>query len=174
MLHELRWRGRPDGSTFGTDLGRRFHRAAMKRLADEGVLRIVLMQVAGRPTAFHYFFALDGAMIVHRLGFDPAFARFSPGLVATHETIRVASEDGLRRVEFLGGGERYKLELADRLEPLSEGVGLPRNALGSMAARGQLGLIELRKALKRSERLHRLYLNGLGSLRRGGRPDATR
>ena len=146
----------------------------MKRLADEGVLRIVLMKVAGRPTAFQYFFALDGAMIVHRLGFDPAFARFSPGLVATHEAIRVASEDGLRRVEFLGGGERYKLELADRLEPLSEGVGLARNALGSMAARGQLGLIELRKALKRSERLHRLYINGLGSLRRGSRPDATR
>ncbi len=164
-LHELRWRGRPDGSTFGTETGRVFHRAALQRLADDGVLEIVMMRVAGRPAAFHYFFALEGTMFVHRLAFDPALARFSPGLVATLETLRTASEDGLTRVEFLGGDERYKLELADHLEPLYQGVGLGGNALGSLAAAQRLGLIRLRKTLKRSERLQRLYLNGFGALR---------
>ncbi|MGZ4385214.1 MAG: GNAT family N-acetyltransferase, partial [Gaiellaceae bacterium] len=43
-LHELRWRGRPDGSTFGTDTGRVFHRAALRRLADDGVLELVMMR----------------------------------------------------------------------------------------------------------------------------------
>ena len=98
---------------------------------------------------------------MHRLAFDPALARFSPGLVATLETLRVASEEGSTRVEFLGGGERYKVELADRLEPLFQAIGLGtqpgrrprRRASGS-------GLIQLRKTLKRSERLQRLYLNG--------------
>jgi CelD/BcsL family acetyltransferase involved in cellulose biosynthesis len=159
-LHGLRWEGRPDGSTFGTEVGQRFHRAAATRLADDDVLRIVLMRVGGRPAAFHYFFALDGVMIVHRLGFDPGLSRYSPGLVATLETLRIASEDNLTRVEFLGGGERYKVELADRLEPLSQAIGLARNPLGTVAARQRLALIQLRKTLKRSERLHRLYLNG--------------
>jgi CelD/BcsL family acetyltransferase involved in cellulose biosynthesis len=162
QLHELRWRGRPDGSTFGTRTGQEFHRAAALRLADADLVRIVLMRVGGRPAAFHYIFALDGVMISHRLGFDPALARYSPGLVTTLETLRAASEEGLRRVEFLGGAERYKVELADGLEPLSEAIGLARTAVGSVAARRQLGVIALRKALKRSERLQRLYLNGVG------------
>jgi CelD/BcsL family acetyltransferase involved in cellulose biosynthesis len=175
-LHELRWAGRPDGSTFGTERGREFHRAALRRLADSGVLRIVLMRVDGKPAAFHYFFALDGVMIVHRLGFDPALSRYSPGLVATLETLRIAGEEGLTRVEYLGGGERYKLELSDRLEPLSQAIGLGRTPLGAVASRERLGLIELRKTLKRSARLQRLYLNGLAParslLRRGAAHEA--
>jgi CelD/BcsL family acetyltransferase involved in cellulose biosynthesis len=165
-LHDLRWLGRPDGSTFGTAAGRDFHRAALRRLADDGVLRIVLMRVGGRPAAFHYFFVVDGTMVVHRLAFDPALARYSPGLVATLETLRVASEDGVTRVEFLGGNERYKLELADQEEPLFQAIGLARNPWGALAARRQLASLWLRMRLKRSERLHRLYLDGLGSLRR--------
>ena len=173
-LHELRWRGRPDGSTFGTATGQMFHRAAMRRLADDGVLELVLMRVGGRPAAFHYFFALERTMFVHRLAFDPALARCSPGLVATLETLRVASEDGLTRVEFLGGDERYKLELADHLEPLYQGFGLGRNPLGSLAAGQRLALINVRKTLKRSERLQRLYLNGFGGLKlRGKRAGAA-
>lgn len=173
LVHELRWRGRPDGSTFGTERGKAFHRAALRRLADQDVLRIVLMRIDGKPAAFHYFFALDGVMIVHRLGFDPALSRYSPGLVATLETLRTAGEEGLTRVEFLGGNERYKVELADRLEPLSQAVGLARTPVGAVASRQRVGLIELRKTLKRSERLQRLYLNGLRpvrSLARRGSP----
>jgi CelD/BcsL family acetyltransferase involved in cellulose biosynthesis len=164
-LHELRWRGRPDGSTFGTETGKEFHRAALRRLADQDVLRIVLMRVEGKPAAFHYFFMLDGVMVVHRLGFDPALSRYSPGLVATLETLRTAGEEGCIKVEFLGGNERYKVELADRLEPLSQAVGLARTPIGAVASRQRAGLIELRKTLKRSTRLQRLYLNGLGPVR---------
>lgn len=163
-LHTLRWRGRPDGSTFGTAAGREFHRAALRRLADDDRLRIVLMSVGGKPAAFHYFFLLDGTMIVHRLAFDPALAQWSPGLVTTLETLRVASNDGARKVEFLGGGERYKLELADRFEPLHTATGLARNPLGSAAVASRMATMRLRAALKRSERLHRIYLNGLTPL----------
>src|SRR3712207_8879241 len=41
---------------------------------------------------------------------DPAFARVSPGLVTTLRALREASDEGLRRVEFLGGDERYRSE----------------------------------------------------------------
>lgn len=159
-LHRLRWEGRPDGSTFGTRQGQGFHRAALARLADSGVLRIVLMRVGGRAVAFHYFFELDRTMYVHRLAFDPALARYSPGLVSTLETLRVASEDGMTKVEYLGGGERYKLELSDRLEPLYQAVGLALNPVGSIASRCRVAAIEARKTFKRSERLQRLYLSG--------------
>jgi CelD/BcsL family acetyltransferase involved in cellulose biosynthesis len=160
QLHHLRWEGRPDGSTFGTERGRAFQRAAARRLGDTGVLRMVMMRVDGKPAAFHYFFELGSTMYVHRLAFDPALSRFSPGLVSTLETLRVASDDGMKRVEYLGGGERYKLELSDRLEPLQQAVGLARNPQGALATRVRVAAIGARKTLKRSERLQRLYLAG--------------
>jgi CelD/BcsL family acetyltransferase involved in cellulose biosynthesis len=118
------------------------------------------MRVGGRPAAFHYYFALDGTMFSHRLGFDPALARCSPGLMATLETLASASNEGLVRVEFLGGGERYKTELADMNEPITHSIGLARTPLGVLGSRSKLELIRARRTLKRSERLHRLYLRG--------------
>jgi CelD/BcsL family acetyltransferase involved in cellulose biosynthesis len=165
LIHDRRWHGRPDGSTFGTPEGKVFHRAALRRLADEKVLRLLVLRVGGRPVAFDYMFVLGGAVYVHRLGFDPVLARYSPGLVTTLESLRLSADDGATRVEFLGGDERYKLELADRLEPLCQGIGLARNVHGALASRQRILLIEARKTLKRSERLKRLYLRGWSGLR---------
>jgi CelD/BcsL family acetyltransferase involved in cellulose biosynthesis len=165
-LHELRWNGRPDGSEFATPAGRRFHRAALLALADSDVPRIVTLKVAGRPAAFHYFFALEHRMYVHRMGFDPALAQFSPGWLNTLDTIALAAAEGLTRVEFLGGAERYKRELSDRFEPLYEGFGLAGSLRGAAAARARVGAIELRKRLKRSEALRRFYFDGLAPARR--------
>ena len=165
-LHELRWKGRPDGSEFATPTGRRFHRAALLALADSDVPRIVTLKVAGRPGAFHYFFALEGRMYVHRMGFDPALAQFSPGWLNTLDTIELAAAEGLTRVEFLGGAERYKRELSDRFEPLYEGFGLAGSLRGAAVARARVSGIELRKRLKRSEALRRFYFDGLAPARR--------
>src|SRR5438105_6501078 len=123
-LHELRWSGRPDGSGFATETGKRFHRAGLRELAKLDAPRIVTLKLDGRPIAFHYFFAFCGRMYVHRLAFDPELSRLSPGLVNTLDALEAAGDEGLELVEFLGGAERYKLELSDRLEPLYQGLGL--------------------------------------------------
>ena len=60
-------------------------------LAELDVPRIVLLRLDGRAIAFHYYFAFEGRMYVHRLAFDPAFARYSPGLVNTLDTIEAAA-----------------------------------------------------------------------------------
>lgn len=165
-LHARRWEGRPDGSGFASAAGRRFQRAALGRLAAIDVARIVTLRVAGRPVAFHYYFALEGRMYVHRLAFDPTLARFSPGLVNTLDAIEAAAGEGLRRVEFLGGDERYKLELADRFEPLCHGFGLASSARGRAYAAAHVNGIRLRMRLKRSPRLRRLYVDGVAPVRR--------
>ncbi|HWM10353.1 MAG TPA: GNAT family N-acetyltransferase [Solirubrobacteraceae bacterium] len=165
-LHALRWDGRPDGSGFATTRGRSFHRAAMARLAAIEVARIVTLRVAGRAVAFHYYFALEGCMYVHRLAFDPTLARFSPGLVNTLDAIEAADAEGLRRVEFLGGDERYKVELADRFEPLYQGVGALSSARGRAYAAARMNGIRLRLRLKHSPRLRRLYFDGVAPVRR--------
>jgi hypothetical protein len=44
--------------------------------------------------------------------------------VNTLDAIAAAGEEGLTRVESLGGDERYKLELADGFAPLCHGFGV--------------------------------------------------
>jgi CelD/BcsL family acetyltransferase involved in cellulose biosynthesis len=165
-LHAARWEGRPDGSGFATPVGKQFHRAVLERLAADGVPRIVTLRLDGRAIAFHYWFALEGCMYVHRLAFDPELSRWSPGLVNTLDAIRSAAEEGMTRVEYLGGGERYKLELSDGLSPLCHGFGLSSGVRGRAYAMAHLATIKGRLRLKRSQRLHRLYFEDLAPARR--------
>ncbi len=164
-LHEIRWRGRPDGSGFATPAGRQFHRAALRRLAELGIPRIVVLRLDGRAIAFHYFFLLERRMYVHRLAFDPAYSRYSPGLLNTLDAIEAAAADGAAMVEFLGGAERYKIELADRLEPLYEAIGLAPTLRGRLAVAAVVNGIRLRKRAKQSEALRRFYYEGLSPAR---------
>ena len=93
-LHALRWHGRPDGSGFASPVGRTFHHAIVQALAPLDVPRIVTLKIDGRAVAFHYYLALEGRMYVHRIAFDPAFARFSPGLINTLDAIETAAAEG--------------------------------------------------------------------------------
>ena len=164
-LHAARWRDRPEASGFASARGRRFHRAALAALAPLGVPRIALLRIAGTPVACNYFFLLDGCMYFHELAFDPALARWSPGQVATLEAIGAAAEEGARRVEFLGGAERYKLELADRLEPLHQGLGLAATWRGRAAVGARIQAVHARRRLKQTP-VRRLYYDGLAPARR--------
>ncbi len=86
--------------------------------------------------------------------------RFGPGLVTLRRAMALASERGARRMEYLGGGERYKRELADRFDPMYQGYGLARGPVGhAYVARARMS-IALRRRLKKSERLHKLYTSG--------------
>jgi CelD/BcsL family acetyltransferase involved in cellulose biosynthesis len=165
-LHVRRWSGRPEGSGFATPVGRSFHHATTQALAQLDVPRIVTLKIDGRPVAFHYYLVLEGRMYVHRIAFDPAYGRFSPGLINTLDAIETAAAEGATRVEFLGGAERYKLELADHLEPLYQGFGLARTLKGKAAVASRVGGIRARKQLKRSHALRRFYFEGLAPVRR--------
>jgi CelD/BcsL family acetyltransferase involved in cellulose biosynthesis len=137
----------------------------MLALADIDVPRIVTHKVDGRAIAFHYYFALQGRMYLHRVAFDPAFARFSPGLLNILDTLEIGAAEGLTHVEFLGGAERYKLELADRMEPLYLGLGLANSAVGGAVVAARTGWLRSRERLKRSAMARRIY-GGLKPARR--------
>jgi CelD/BcsL family acetyltransferase involved in cellulose biosynthesis len=167
-LHEVRWRDRPDLSTFGSEQGRRFHRAALAAVAPLDVARITSLTLDGQPIAFHYYFLLERRMVVHHLAYDPAHGRLSPGLVNTYDAIEAAADEGAAFVEFLGGAERYKLELADGLAPLFQGLGLARGVRGHAALLLRVAALEARRRLKQSKTLRRLYYEpGARRLRRG-------
>jgi CelD/BcsL family acetyltransferase involved in cellulose biosynthesis len=165
-LHERRWAGRPDGSNFGTPTGQIFHRAAVRALAASDVPRIVLLKLDGRAIAFHYYLAFCGCMYVHRLAFEPALSRYSPGLVNTLDAIAAAADEGLTRVEYLGGTERYKADLSDGPAPLYQGIGMVSGPLGRVVAFAHERVIEGRKRMRSSKALRSIYFEGFAPARR--------
>jgi CelD/BcsL family acetyltransferase involved in cellulose biosynthesis len=165
-LHERRWAGRPDGSNFGTPEGQIFHRAAVRALAAFDIPRIVLLKLDGRAIAFHYYLAFCNRMYVHRLAFEPDFGRLSPGLINTLDAIATAADEGLTQVEFLGGTERYKVDLSDATAPLYQGIGMVGGPVGRAVAFGHERVIEERKRLRGSKVLRSIYFEGLGPARR--------
>jgi CelD/BcsL family acetyltransferase involved in cellulose biosynthesis len=174
-LHELRWQGRDEMSGFATTTGISFHRAALRALAEQDVVRLATMSVGGQAIAFLLAFALAGRLYLYRMAFDPSFARYGPGLLTVLETIASGAGEGLKRVEFLGGAESFKLRLADRIEPLHLGVGLAGTARGRAVVRTRAGILELRERLKRSPTVRRAYDRALPLRTRLSRPkDALR
>jgi CelD/BcsL family acetyltransferase involved in cellulose biosynthesis len=165
-LHSLRWDGRPDRSEFASVTGRRFHREATAALAQVDVPRIVTLTLDDRPIAFVFYFALGQRMYCHRLAFDPEFRRFSPGVVNRFDALENAFAEGATGVEFFGGTERYKLELANRTDPLHEGLGMTASVTGKLVVSGHLNAIRLRRFLKRSPAIRRFYYEGLAPARR--------
>jgi CelD/BcsL family acetyltransferase involved in cellulose biosynthesis len=166
-LHRMRWEGRPDGSSFGTPGGQRFQLDVLPRLADEGHFSMLTVRIDGRPAAFQAWFSIGTCVYLYRNGYDEAVGRFGPGLIALRRAMAAASDAGATRMEYLGGNERYKQELSDRLDPLYQGYGLARGPVGHLyVARARLS-VAVRRRLKQNERLHRLYTSGALRVGRG-------
>jgi CelD/BcsL family acetyltransferase involved in cellulose biosynthesis len=168
-LHALRWRDRPEGSGFATPAGRVLQREALGTLAADGVPWIVTLHLDGRAIAFTAFFLLAGRMVLHHTAFDPAYARWSPGRMATYDALAAASAAGAWRVELLGGAEPYKLVLADGSEPLHAGLGLASGVRGHAAVAVRRAGLVARRELARRPRLRRAWYDGLVPVRRAHR-----
>jgi len=164
-LHTLRWRDRPDGSGFVTETGKQFNRAVLRDLAQLDATRIVLLKLDRRPIAFCWYFVLERRAYLHRLAFDPTYARCSPGLINALDTLEFAAKEGAVRAEFLGGAERYKVELSDRFEPLHVGLGLPGSVRGRCVIAARTQWLDLRRRGKRARLARKLYY-GTASARR--------
>ena len=156
-IHALRWRGRRDASGFGTQIGRRFHRAALLRLAEQDVPRLVTLTVDRQPIAFALYLQLERTIYGLTMAFDPTFARFSPGTETLYRALQRAAGEGVERVEFLGAAAEHTLRFTHRMEPIYEGLGLASTLRGRAAVEALVGGIRLRRRIKRSSRAKKLY-----------------
>jgi CelD/BcsL family acetyltransferase involved in cellulose biosynthesis len=165
-IHARRREGMPDASGFSNPSGRHYHQALARRLGRNGYVRLLTLRVGGRPVAFDYFFLIGQTVVDSVIGFEPEFGRYSPGKFAWFEAKRQASDEGARRIEFLGRLDEYKRELVDEMDPLYVGVGLARGGRGRAASTALWLAVEGRRRARESERLRRLYVDGLAPLRR--------
>jgi CelD/BcsL family acetyltransferase involved in cellulose biosynthesis len=89
---------------------RQFYTALAGWAAERGILRLSFLRVGGRAIAFQLGLEDRGAYFFVKGGYDPAYARFAPAKLLVQARLRRAFSDGLKRFEFLGPPEPFKLE----------------------------------------------------------------
>lgn len=91
----------------------RFYGEVAAWAADEGMLRLCYLRLNGRCIAFQFNLVADGVLYDLKGGYDTAYDRYSPGKLLHSAMLRHSFEHRLRRYEFLGVAERYKLHWAN-------------------------------------------------------------
>jgi CelD/BcsL family acetyltransferase involved in cellulose biosynthesis len=107
---------------------RKFATVALER----GWLRLLLLEVDGKPVCCEYGFLFENAYFAYQGGRDPAWDRESVGFLLEVESIRRTLEEGAAEYRFLGGEEDYKYRFQTD-DPRLETVAVPASRGGRVA-----------------------------------------
>ncbi len=105
-LHQRRWKGA--SRAFRTPEYLRFHETVSQRLLAKGHTRLLMLERGSQPIAALYCFSYGGHFLFYQSGWDPAYARYRPGLVMMDRAIRYAITEQALVFDFLRGLEAYK------------------------------------------------------------------
>lgn len=109
-LEAAGWKGERGTAIVARDDTRAFYSGFARAAATRRWLRLAFLRLDGRALAFVFALELDGVFYTLKSGFDPGFARFGPSGLLRYQLLKRAFADGLRRYEFLGDADPWKLE----------------------------------------------------------------
>jgi len=95
-----------------------FFRSLAKTMADIGLLRFGILQVNGIPAAMTMGFDYDNSHYLYNSAYDPQFGFLSVGLLSKVLCLKESIQRGMKRWNFLKGGEPYKYRLGGQEVPL--------------------------------------------------------
>jgi CelD/BcsL family acetyltransferase involved in cellulose biosynthesis len=116
-LHQERWRERALPGVLAGPTVRDFHRQVAVHMLAAGKLRLCALRLDGIVVSVVHALAHGRTLYLYISGFDPAFARFSPGLLAIFWTMQMAAREGLTTCDLLRGDEGYKQVFAPLRRP---------------------------------------------------------
>jgi CelD/BcsL family acetyltransferase involved in cellulose biosynthesis len=118
IFFDLHRKSRKDKAEFMTPEMEDYFREISARFQERGWLSLSFLTLSGKEVASFFSFDFSGTEYVYNSGYDPEFARFSPGIVLAGHCIRRAIETGMTGFNFLRGREEYKYHLGGREEKI--------------------------------------------------------
>ncbi len=115
---ELFRNSRQDKAAFLTPEIESFFRAAADTVAEQGLLRLNILELNTSPVAATMCFDYKDTVYLYNSGYDPDYGWLSVGLISKALCIKESIERGRRRFDFLKGGEAYKYHLGGCELPL--------------------------------------------------------
>lgn len=111
-LHQKRWRDRGGSTAFYAPALVAFHETFSRLALERGWLRLFVVRLTGMPVSAFYGFCYKRRFYFYQSGFDPAYDKYSVGLVTMAFAIQRAIEEGAEEFDFLHGDEAYKFHWA--------------------------------------------------------------
>src|SRR4028119_457958 len=109
----------PEGTSINAHPStRRFYTEVAHWAAERGKLRLAFLRLDGQPLAFDFCLECRKIHYMLKTGYDPAYARFSPGKVLRHLMLARAFSEGLAVYDFGGLAEPYKQKYTDAYREL--------------------------------------------------------
>ncbi|HWQ35055.1 MAG TPA: GNAT family N-acetyltransferase [Blastocatellia bacterium] len=112
-LHEARWAASGEAGAISAQTMKQFQREVVRRMAQAGWLRIEELWIEGDCRATLYGFETGRRYYLYLSGYQPEWAKLSPGFVIIGLAISRALERGVREIDFLRGAEAYKAAWAN-------------------------------------------------------------
>ena len=150
---EASWQGVVERSVASTPTLRRFYAELWEEAGRQGWRAGGVLEIGGEPAAFWYCLDYHDRVFLLKTGFNPAYRRYSPGVVLLAAVLEEAIRAGRKEADFLGNPEEYKLQWATELREHGVWIAFSR----SLPARAvHLGRFVIRPALARAPGLRRL------------------
>jgi hypothetical protein len=92
---------------------RRFYTEVGHWAAEQGWLQLAFLRLNGRTLAFDYCLEYNNIHYMLKIGYDPAYGKFSPGKVLRHLMLARAFSEGISIYELLGAFEPWKQKWTD-------------------------------------------------------------
>lgn len=112
-VEALGWKGERGSAIASAPETRRFYTDVARWAAGRGWLRLCGLRLDGQLIAFGYCLEHGGVHYLMKVGFDPSYSRFAPGVLIRRDMLARAVSLGFKRYEFLGTDEPLKLEWTD-------------------------------------------------------------
>jgi CelD/BcsL family acetyltransferase involved in cellulose biosynthesis len=109
-LEAAAWKGEAGTAIVSDPATLRYYRAGAEWASRRGILRLAYLRLDGRLLAFDYCLEEGGVHYLLKIGYDPAFRKYGPGMLMRHDMLLRAFAHGLSRYEFLGIDMPFKLE----------------------------------------------------------------
>jgi len=115
------WKSRAGTAILEDPPAERLYRSFARRAADQGWLRIYLLELDGKAIAGDLGCVFGGGAFLLKTGFEDSLGSLSPGLVLRGEALRASiEEEGCRFYDFLGPPDPYKLRWTTEVRPRLE------------------------------------------------------
>jgi CelD/BcsL family acetyltransferase involved in cellulose biosynthesis len=102
------WKGATGTAVASRPATRRFYSEVARWAATLGWLRLAFLRFNEQPIAFQFDLELARTYYSLKIGYDPAFERFSPGKLLAHAMVARAIALGMESYELLGTDEPWK------------------------------------------------------------------
>ncbi len=108
MIRRLAMRGRDLDVNHEASL--KFHKEIAQRFAHRGWLNLGVLESGGRTIAGLMAFEYDRKLFYYHSGFDPAWSKYSVGMVLLAKCIEDGIGRGIREFDFMRGRGAYKMK----------------------------------------------------------------